>query len=287
MFKRIYKTTISILLCLAFTMPANAAISVSDGSAFVTKAEFSADLNNLSNRMAQLENSLDAKIDSLVSAYLTKNGIWNGAKQTTQSYTVKYNSLWSPIQTMMTTIAGRNDSSAKSEAPLFSWTSVPKCDKSGLLVLATQCNHTWNITACQDMSSYRHSIWQGCFTAFLQVDKKLSGSTYEMLGTTPGAIGAFCEFYYYSTDDPGNSCNPYFTVSASNAVYNTQVFVSKNDEIVSRMVVAYSGRKANVTNFDWTPAWSYSCSIDKVCVNSQTSTLANTNLTWNCEAHIY
>ena len=45
------------------------------------KAEFAADLNNLSNRMAQLENSLDAKIDSLVSSYLTRNGIWNGAKQ--------------------------------------------------------------------------------------------------------------------------------------------------------------------------------------------------------------
>ena len=32
--------------------------------------------------MAQLENSLDAKIDSLVSAYLTRIGIWNGARQT-------------------------------------------------------------------------------------------------------------------------------------------------------------------------------------------------------------
>ena len=58
-----------------------AAISVSDGSAFVTKAEFAADLNNLSNRMSTLENSLDAKIDSLVSSYLSRNGIWNGEKQ--------------------------------------------------------------------------------------------------------------------------------------------------------------------------------------------------------------
>ena len=58
-----------------------AAISVSDGSAFVTKAEFAADLNNLSNRMSTLENSLDVKIDSLVSSYLSRNGIWNGEKQ--------------------------------------------------------------------------------------------------------------------------------------------------------------------------------------------------------------
>ena len=62
-----------------------AAISVSDGSAFVTKAEFAADLNNLSNRMSSLENSLDAKIDSLVSSYLSRNGIWNGEKQEVDS----------------------------------------------------------------------------------------------------------------------------------------------------------------------------------------------------------
>ena len=38
-------------------------------------------MNNLSNRMSTLENSLDAKIDSLVSSYLSRNGIWNGEKQ--------------------------------------------------------------------------------------------------------------------------------------------------------------------------------------------------------------
>ena len=81
MLNRIFKTILVLTICLGLTIPTNAAVSVSDGSAFVTKAEFSADLNNLSNRMAQLENSLDAKIDSLVSSYLTRNGIWNGAKQ--------------------------------------------------------------------------------------------------------------------------------------------------------------------------------------------------------------
>ena len=82
MLKKIFKTIFIMSLCVGISLPTNAAVSVSDGSAFVTKAEFAADLNNLSNRMAQLENSLDAKIDSLVSSYLTRNGIWNGAKQT-------------------------------------------------------------------------------------------------------------------------------------------------------------------------------------------------------------
>ena len=81
MLKKIFKTIFVLSICVGISLPTNAAVSVSDGSAFVTKAEFAADLNNLSNRMAQLENSLDAKIDSLVSSYLTRNGIWNGAIQ--------------------------------------------------------------------------------------------------------------------------------------------------------------------------------------------------------------
>ena len=86
MLKKIFKTIFIMSLCVGISLPTNAAVSVSDGSAFVTKAEFAADLNNLSNRMAQLENSLDAKIDSLVSSYLTRNGIWNGANQTLENY---------------------------------------------------------------------------------------------------------------------------------------------------------------------------------------------------------
>ena len=82
MINRIFKNILVFSICIGISLPTNAAVSVSDGSAFLTKAEFDADLNNLSNRMAQLENSLDAKIDSLVSSYLTRNGIWNGAKQT-------------------------------------------------------------------------------------------------------------------------------------------------------------------------------------------------------------
>ena len=81
MFIRIFKTILLFNLCIALSIYNYAAVSVADGTAFVTKAEFTADLNNLSNRMAQLENSLDATIDSLVSSYLTRNVIWNGAKQ--------------------------------------------------------------------------------------------------------------------------------------------------------------------------------------------------------------
>ena len=90
MMKFIFKTIFIFSLIISMVIPTYAAVSVSDGSAFVTKAEFSADLNNLSNRMASLENALDAKIDSLVSSYLTRNGIWNGAKQMLLNDSFKY-----------------------------------------------------------------------------------------------------------------------------------------------------------------------------------------------------
>ena len=88
-----------ILLILGIILPSYAGVSVSDGSNFVSKSEFSSNLSSLSNRMSILENSLDAKIDSLVSAYLNKNGIWNGEKQELLYYksgSTNYSSLVNP-----------------------------------------------------------------------------------------------------------------------------------------------------------------------------------------------
>ena len=67
-----------IIIISLFCTNIFAAISVSDGSAFVTKTEFSSKVSSLSNRMDIVENSIDAKIDSLVSSYLSRNGIWSG-----------------------------------------------------------------------------------------------------------------------------------------------------------------------------------------------------------------
>ena len=87
MINRVFKTIFILTLCLGITLPANAgSVNVSDGSAFITKSEMAYELNNLSQRMNDLENSLDSKIDKLVSSYLTRNGVWNGAKQTLENY---------------------------------------------------------------------------------------------------------------------------------------------------------------------------------------------------------
>ena len=76
-----FKILITLIILIFYCINSYAAISVSDGSAFITKQEFSADINIISNRMNYLQNSIDSKIDSLVASYLTRNGIWDGSKQ--------------------------------------------------------------------------------------------------------------------------------------------------------------------------------------------------------------
>ena len=88
------KKIVLIIIILSITMPSHSAVSVNDGSAFVTKAEFAANTNGLKERMSFVENSLDAKIDSLVSSYLSRNGIWNGESQKFLYYDGDYHSTW-------------------------------------------------------------------------------------------------------------------------------------------------------------------------------------------------
>ena len=142
MLKNLFKTIFIFSLCIGISMQSMAAVSVSDGSAFVTKAEFSADLNNLSNRMAQLENNLDSKIDSLVSTYLKRNGIWNGKKQTILLYDII--DFWS--NNALTTSAGahwnwKSNVSTSTLTPGVEYklrnqnfSFINNCDKSGMMV---------------------------------------------------------------------------------------------------------------------------------------------------------
>ena len=84
---KLSKKFLLFMLIIIFPIQSFAAVSVSDGSAFVSKSEFSSTINNISNRMSLMENTLDAKIDSLVSSYLSRNGIWNGDKQKIENST--------------------------------------------------------------------------------------------------------------------------------------------------------------------------------------------------------
>ena len=124
MLNKIFKTFFILSICFGVSISSNAAVSVSDGSAFMTKAELAADLNNLSNRMAQLENSLDAKIDSLVSNYPSKNGIWSGTKQLTNSN----------VDDILPANVTLSSGSAQINTSLASGTYINNINKSGMLV---------------------------------------------------------------------------------------------------------------------------------------------------------
>lgn len=84
---RFFKTIIIFCICIGITIPVNAAVSVSDNSAFITKAEALAVAQSLSERIIVLENTVDEKIDNLITAYLERNGVWNAQEQVRINYT--------------------------------------------------------------------------------------------------------------------------------------------------------------------------------------------------------
>ena len=90
MFRKIFKTILILSICLGISIPSNAAVSVSDNSAFITRAEALAVAQSLSERIIVLENTVDEKIDNLITAYLERNGVWNAQEQVLQnrSYSV-------------------------------------------------------------------------------------------------------------------------------------------------------------------------------------------------------
>lgn len=85
MLKRIFKTFFIFSICSAITIPTNAAVSVSDNSAFITKSEAMAVSQSLTERIILLENTMDDKIDNLIIAYLERNGVWHPNEQVVEN----------------------------------------------------------------------------------------------------------------------------------------------------------------------------------------------------------
>ena len=137
MLMKIIRITI-IISILIINMYSYANVTVSDGSSFITKSEMAYTLNNLSNRMSQLENSLDSKIDTLVSSYLTRNGIWNGDKQKIEKKQIldywkamNITSITPDFNAVMT--SGTLSYGVEYKLKSGSWTLINSCNKSGLL----------------------------------------------------------------------------------------------------------------------------------------------------------
>ena len=82
MLKRIFKTIFILVLCFGTVTSTHAAVtSVSEGSSFITKAEFTSLVNEASDRIEDLELQVDTKINELVESFLARNNIWHPQKQ--------------------------------------------------------------------------------------------------------------------------------------------------------------------------------------------------------------
>ena len=238
MLKKMFKTILVLSLCIGVVLPTNAAVSVSDGSAFVTKAEFAADLNNLSNRMAQLENSLDAKIDSLVSSYLTRNGIWNGAKQDikgtngvlTLTYGYKKGDAIGKknlIQILHSNATVQWSGAGGNEAEIILYNSaheydlIDSCNKAGMLVLSTTTNN------------YRESSTTRCSYGFASTTTTTANGDHFAFVHTQDYV-----FMINGTKEGGRAHCEFIATAAPAAIRCPQVpsgtvlfFVSKGDKI--------------------------------------------------------
>ena len=132
MLKRLFKTILILTICFVLTIPSSAAISVSDGSAFMTKTEFMADINNLSSRVAQLEITLDGTLDDKVSSYLEQKGFWKAKEQTFAT------SGSSPLNQMLAVMpynVSATSGSTKNEVELNRLTLVEELTASGMCLL--------------------------------------------------------------------------------------------------------------------------------------------------------
>ena len=230
---KLSKKFLLLILMIVFPINSFAAVSVSDGSAFVSKSEFSATINNISNRMSIMENTLDAKIDSLVSSYLSRNGIWNGEKQTLINNVINF-----PTPTWDSTLTIHSGSknivnmvTNSSNYDIFTST------KSGMLTLnisyrAETSNATqryWGYTSLTSNLNYKH-IFDDNISIYMNVYEKstntlmasyLFGSSSGVLQTPPTMDGSNihtnAQMYMVIVPFPGSS------------MYNSMIFfVEKN-----------------------------------------------------------
>ena len=211
-----------ILLVIVLVIPSYAAVSVSDGSAFVTKEELAMKTNNISNRISTLENSIEAKIDSQVSSYLSRNGIWTGDKQEL----VGDNSSWKYgygrgpsdyCYILLTTNAKEADTATtsygyQSKCPIIRYGGVDadkegnlvnNITKTGLAIIKTSCTEASNheqlgekrtvVATVRKNGDYYYAHedhFRFIFRAkaeFFQNSKKLSGVETEYTGQFAGA----------------------------------------------------------------------------------------------------
>ena len=253
MINRVFKTIFILSLCLGITIPSNAAgVDVSDGSAFITKSEMSYQLNNLSNRMTQLENSLDSKIDKLVSSFLTRNGIWNGVKQTLAK---AYTESWYHFTTDNDFNIARLNYPARFEYPYWSYVrettsegSSPFCtsNKSGLMLINMEIvGNIYNRCYFKKSDSAGASAGAGSLLWKFYVNNNLASSV--TFGTA-SSIRSVGEYASYATEDQW-----IYIVQRVIGIFDQKLtclfFVNKGDAVTYDIVLSMMwGNSATMSN---------------------------------------
>ena len=241
MLKRFVKIALCLSICFMQIASYAGNVSVSDGSAFITKSEMSYQLNNLSNRMTQLENSLDSKIDSLVSSYLTRNGVWNGVKQTLTKK--KIVDFWTTASIPVTydwksnLATGALTEGVEYKLRNNSWTLINSCNKSGMLVGKWDVIDGWTYARSQSTSVGTDGR-NFTYSQYGQHNNPIVSNTSEcslyindvcLFSSCPIQLGVYRVWDVVTT-------STYFMPQAG--VETPMLFVNKNDKVVVSYKVA-------------------------------------------------
>lgn len=118
----ILKKFFCLILIFFYTFSCYASLTASDGSAFITREEYESSVKDFDSRLTTFEAGLNTKIDSQVSSYLDRNGIWSGSKQ---DILIEYMDVPSPKSQIS---AGSSYVTTYSDYKL-----ICKCSKSGMM----------------------------------------------------------------------------------------------------------------------------------------------------------
>jgi hypothetical protein len=272
------KCLLILLIIISMNINCFAAISVSDGSSFVSKAEFSSDFSNISNRLSQVENSLEAKIDSLVSAYLNRNGIWNGSDQLSNLFKANNISFIFGLQGSRTSTDAMsifkaltiNDTLINSGATI---------NKTGLMIIAHkfQSSNTETYLWTKGGTGVANGNYKTNIYCAIRIKTNAANSQYIERAFLDG-LAADCEAMHY-TDSAGGekTYQPDSTTGTERAGYGTVrliyssdwaaqdiMFVQKDTNLQYEIIATASGNPGST----WIGASSTTSNFGKYTVTS-------------------
>ena len=240
MYKKIFKIIFILSLCLGLSLSSIAAgqVNVSDGSAFITKSELSYELNNLSSRMTQLENSLDSKIDTLVSSYLTRNGVWNGDNQalTIDTFEINGTDLAKALEKRSKYYSLPNDS--EEENFFGNYILIDNISKSGMISVKVVSKGYAQSTRYSRNGNGTDNVGTGniylCFNVGSDVKSTVSIGRLDSSGYGYGGI--------YSTGD-------YLIYATTDLTTVTQFFITKGDKLMWDIISYWNANGTPDTNW--------------------------------------